>query len=131
MKITVGLELRRTDSTFYHSCKNIILRIIRHERCGTTSGTTMVFQSHVSSELAVETGREIGVEATSAIIKPFSRRLPARRQGNEQGSAEALALRGASRLPPPPGLNGGFNKDSTSTASVLLSDGRAAEKINK
>lgn len=89
------------------------------------AGQRWVFSpSHVSSVLALETGMEIGVEATGAIIKPFSRQLPARQQGNEQGSAEALALQGASRLAPPPGLNGGFNKDSTSTAVVLLSNGK-------
>lgn len=45
---------------------NLILELRHHLR--DNSG----FQSHVSSELAVEMGREIGVEATSAIIKPFS-----------------------------------------------------------
>lgn len=104
---------------------NSILKLLHHWR--DNSG----FQSHVSSELAVEMGREIGVEATSAIIKPFSRQLPARQQGNEQGSAEALTLQGASRLPPPPRLNKGFSRDSTSTAFVLLSYGRAGKKINK
>lgn len=58
-------------------------------------------------------GREIGVEAKSAIIKPFSRQLPARQQGNEQGSAEALTLQGAPRLPPPLRLNRGLSKNST------------------
>lgn len=57
-------------------------------------------------------GREIGVEAKSAIIKPFSRQLPARQQGNEQGSAEALTLQGAPRLPRLR-LNRGLSKNST------------------
>lgn len=52
-----------------------------------------------------------------AIIKPFTRQLPAQQQGNEQGSAEELTLRGALHLPLPMRQNKGLPKIQQGRAS--------------